>query len=426
MSVNSTTSRPARPSKPNRNFPMFAHPSGQWAKKIKGRCVYFGSWRTDPTGEAALKTFEREWPYLREGKIPPSIDVSDGLTMKELVNDFLATKEDKLNAGELSPRSFRDYYKTCDLLIEHFKRERLVGDIKPADFRPLRAKLAGRLGKVRLRNEINRCCSVFNHAFDNDLIEKPVKYGSNFDRPSAEALQDERNQADAVRAKLFTRDEVLKILAAADVQLRAMVHLALNCGFGNNDIARLPESAVNLETGWVNFPRPKTKVPRKIPLWPETVAAIRTWLPERPKAKSDEAKGRLFVTRNGRPWVRMQTKQAVSSEADSGEDSEQTERKKNVKVPIDALSQAFRKLLAELKINGRRGLGFYIFRHCCETHGGECKDQVAVDAVMGHKDSSMAANYRHGISDERLRAVVETVRAWLFAPESPEEKGGHA
>jgi integrase len=85
-------------------------------------------------------------------------------------------------------------------------------------------------------------------------------------------------------------------------------------------------------------------------------------------------------------------------------------------IPIDALSQRFSKLLKRLGINGRRGLGFYTLRHVFETQAGESKDQVAVNAVMGHVDTSMAATYRERISDERLRAVVETVREWLYSP----------
>jgi hypothetical protein len=33
---------------------------------------------------------------------------------------------------------------------------------------------------------------------------------------------------------------------------------------------------------------------------------------------------------------------------------------------------------------------------------------------MGHADGSMASVYRERISDERLKAVVEHVRQWLF------------
>ncbi len=74
----------------------------------------------------------------------------------------------------------------------------------------------------------------------------------------------------------------------------------------------------------------------------------------------------------------------------------------------------FGKLLQRLGLK-RPGLNFYAIRHTFETVAGESRDQVTVDAVMGHADSSMSAHYRERISDERLQAVVQFVRSWLFA-----------
>lgn len=307
-------------------------------------------------------------------------------------------------------------------MIEHFGRERLVSDLRPDDFAGYRKKLVERFGVVSLKNEINRCTILFNHAHNNQLIDKPVSYGSKFDRPSSKALQKDRNEAGA---KLFERTEVLAILDAADVQMRAMILLGLNGALGNSDIANLRES--HIVGGWLDYPRVKTETPRRIPLWQETRDAIQAALAIRPDSADPSAKGRVFLTRQGRPWVRVKPKAKAEQQTEQTTDGAKPEAGPEVSVPVDVLSQAFGKILHKLAINGRRGLGFYCLRHCFETYAGESKDQVAVDAVMGHVDSSMAANYRHGISDGRLRAVVGVVRDWLFtdspSPEGKQEGG---
>ena len=69
-------------------------------------------------------------------------------------------------------------------------------------------------------------------------------------------------------------------------------------------------------------------------------------------------------------------------------------------------------MLDALGITGNRN--FYALRHTFETIGGEAKDQIAVDHIMGHARDDMASVYRERISDERLKAVSEHVRKWAF------------
>jgi integrase len=71
------------------------------------------------------------------------------------------------------------------------------------------------------------------------------------------------------------------------------------------------------------------------------------------------------------------------------------------------------KLLKSLKLH-RPGLNFYALRHTFETIAGESRDQVAVDHIMGHARDDMASVYRERISDERLKAVTDYMRGWLF------------
>jgi len=185
---------------------------------------------------------------------------------------------------------------------------------------------------------------------------------------------------------LITADEVRRLLNTADATLRAMMLLGVNAGFGMADCAKLPLSALNLETGWVDFPRPKTGISRRCPLWPETVRALREALACRPEPKNEEHAGLFFVTKYGLPWAKD--------------------------VPDSPVTKEMRKLLDTLAIGGHRN--FYTLRHVFRTTADESKDQPAVDHIMGHESTHMSAVYRETISDARLRAVAEHVRGWLF------------
>jgi len=388
-----TVAKSIKSAKPYEGFPLTPHRGTQrWCKKIRGRIHYFGK-LDDP--QAALERFNREWPFLKDGRTPPPIDTGDGCTVRLLCNAYLTSKKALLETGELSPRSFQDYFRTCEILIDRLGRDRRIDDLRPDDFEGLRKSLAKTRRAVALKNEVNRCRGVFKYAFDQRLIDRPVHFGQSFDRPSAKTIRKARH---AQGQRLFNVDEVARILAAADPQIRAMVLLGLNCGFGNTDVATLPQSAVDLDGGWIDFPRPKTGIHRRIPLWPETVEALRAAIAIRPDAKDPADADCAFLTRLGQRWVRVQAKRGDETGA---------------VVSLDALSQAFAKLLKGLGINSHRN--FYTLRHNFETIGGRAKDQVAVDSIMGHADSSMGAVYREEVDDDRLQAVARVVRNWTFA-----------
>jgi hypothetical protein len=69
--------------------------------------------------------------------------------------------------------------------------------------------------------------------------------------------------------------------------------------------------------------------------------------------------------------------------------------------------------------NYRDGIGFYTLRHVFRTVADAARDPVAIDLIMGHTDPSMGGHYRERVEDNRLQAVAEYVRAWLFG-ETPD------
>jgi integrase len=79
----------------------------------------------------------------------------------------------------------------------------------------------------------------------------------------------------------------------------------------------------------------------------------------------------------------------------------------------DPICQEFRKLLKRLGLY-QPSRGFYSLRHTLETIGGEARDQVALDAIMGHVRDDMASVYRERIGGDRLLAVVNRVHEWLW------------
>jgi integrase len=375
-----SSDKPAKPSKPRPDFPLFPHAAGVWAKKIRGKLHYFGPW-SDPDG--ALDNYNRQKEDLHAGR-KPRVD-TEGTTVKEMVNAFLNAKQALVESGELAAMTWADYKTATDEIIAAFGKSRLVSDLRPDDFGPLRKKMAKKWGVQRLCKTIQFIRCVFKYAFDSDLIDRPVRFGPDFKRPSKAVI---RRQKAAAGPQLFTADEVRRMIDAAPVNIRAMILLGINVGFGNSDCGNLPLFAVNLDAGIIDYPRPKTGIPRRCALWPETVATLREALACRPTPKKEEHTGLVFVTRCGDSWY--------------------------TGTPDGPLSRETGKLLRRLGINGRKRLGFYTLRHTFRTVADESRDQPAVDFIMGHEAQHMSSVYRETISDERLRAVTDHVRKWLF------------
>src|SRR5262249_20229049 len=156
----------------------------------------------------------------------------------------------------------------------------------PEDFARLRRKMAERWGPLRLGVMVAYVRSVFKFALETGRIDRSVAFGPDFVKPSKKVLRLHRAKQGP---RLFRAEEVRRLLGfppwrpAAGVQLTAMIYLAINGGLGNTDCGRLTRGALDLDRGWLDYPRPKTGVPRRVPLWPETVEAVRLALAERPE-----------------------------------------------------------------------------------------------------------------------------------------------
>ena len=80
--------------KPRPDFPLFPHATGRWAKKVRGRLVYFGKVADDPKGQAALARWLEQKDDLLAGRTPRV--AGDGLTVRDLCNRFLSNRQAKM------------------------------------------------------------------------------------------------------------------------------------------------------------------------------------------------------------------------------------------------------------------------------------------------------------------------------------------
>lgn len=384
MTVKSVSSRgrkASKPAKPRKDFPLFAHASGQWAKKVRGKLHYFGKW-DDPV--AAELKWQRDKSALIEGRDPDHSD--DGDTVGWLCDVFMDSKEAQRLRGELRKSTQDDYLKACKHVTAFFGRGRRLETLTPQDFDRYRSSFPKTWGPTTINNQLRLCRTLFKYAGEIGATDKPILYRIGLKAVSRSVM---RKDAAKKPEKTFTGDEIHRLLAHADDSMRAFILLGINAAYGPADIARLTIDDIDFAKTWLGVERGKTGVSRGCWLWPETIAAIRKAIAAKPSVDDPVFAKLAFLTRCKRPWV------------DDGYSS-------------NPLQQAFAALKADAGIE-KAGVGHYGLRHTFRTVAGDAMDREAVDFVMGHMDATMSGNYRHGIDPKRIKAVCQHVRKWFLA-----------
>ena len=239
---------------------------------------------------------------------------------------------------------------------------------------------------------------MFKYGYDAELLDVPVRYGGQFDKPPKRVM---RLQCHTKGERFIHVVDVWKLLDKADVQVRAMIFLALNAGFGQTDCANLTRKALAARPGWVDYPRLKSGIGRRVPLWPETIGALDAAAPIRPEPKDSADADLVFETINGNRWCCYRDPEP-----------DRADGKRMRGHSLDAVARNFRRLCKAAGVNVAGG--FYALRDVFRTVADEVKDRAAIDLIMGHADHSMASYYLEHIADERLQVVVNHVRDWLI------------
>ena len=376
------------PKKANR-FPLFIHKGkGYWCKTVLGKHKYFGKVADDPNGQKALKRWIKEKDHLLAGLEPPADDDSGVITVRSVCNAFMESKEAAKDSGDLAQRTYDELLGTCKLFMTVVPASTPAKVVGPVHFAKMLAAINRKCTSPNTRGKfVGQIKSLFKAAYETGLIERPANFGLSFSKPKQKAYRKHEN---AKGDQTFSAEQIRLLLQHADTNAKAMILLGINAGFLNTELTELPRSVIKGD--YLEWPRAKTCTFRRVKLWTETKAAINAAIEAGP------ADGELVFYRS------------------KNRDFSDTQRNGR------HVGRLFESALDTAKIEGH---SFRDFRYTFQTVAEEAPnlDPPAIRLVMGHTDSSndMSSRYRQRISDERLCAVCDHVRQWLFGAS---KKGG--
>ncbi len=165
--------------------------------------------------------------------------------MNRLCNDFLNAKRALRDTGELRGRTFVDYHAACAEILTHFGSSRLAEDCGPDDFESFCSKASKGRGLYHIAKRVTQVKMVFSFAYANELIDKPIRFGQQFNRPSLKSMRIHRARKQEKHGlRMLEAAEIRQLIEVASPQLKAMILLACNGALGNTDCANLPQSAI--------------------------------------------------------------------------------------------------------------------------------------------------------------------------------------
>ena len=355
-------------------FPLTRHPTGQYCKKIHGKMYYFGSNKKE-----ALQKYLDQAAYLHGSNNDSQKPVNDSMTLKQLCDMFTKHQFSKVKANAITARHFNDQVTSLNKLMAFLGQGRRIKDILTLDLQNYKRKLQKQYSSGhRLNLHISNLKTLFHWAKKNDVLQRI---------PNIDAIS--RSKIVNKQRTVFTHDEISKLLTVADVQMKAMIYLGLNCGFGCTDCSELQWKHLNFANGRVVFPRGKTGIQRDLPLWPETIDALRAV----PK------KGRLvFYTSKGNPFVRN-----VLTTDTNGQEKY---------APLNSITTKFSRMIKKAGLDVPKGTSFYTLRRTAATIAARSGDPFAVQRLLGHANLLMATRYVQDVSKQTDR-VIENSRNYV-------------
>lgn len=360
-------------------FPLTLHPTGQYCKKIRGKLYYFGI-----DQQKALQHYLEQASYLHSGRATELALSNNNFSLRTLCNLYLDHQESRADIGEIKSLQVHDQTLILRKFVKCVGANRSFSDISTIDLQNYRKKLikAGKAPRT-INNYIGAVKAMYNWAIDNKVI-------ANF--LNLKAIK--KIPMKKIERSIFTPEQIRKLLEYANDKMKAMILLALNCGFGCTDCAELCWEHLHLQKGRVNFPRTKTGIGRNLPLWKNTIEALEG-LPKISKY--------VFTTSQNNQYVRVVKKEYSGGTAKL--------------VSYNMVSKMFSDLIKKAELKVEKGVGFYTLRRTAATLAARSGDPFAVQRLLGHADLKMASVYVQDVSEQTDR-VVNNVRKLIIQDSS--------
>lgn len=176
-------------------------------------------------------------------------------------------------------------------------------------------------------------------------------------------------KVDEARIRFLADSEGVRLVNAAQADLRALLRAALLTGCRYGEIVAMRAQDVNLRTGQVYIAQSKSGRPRYVPLNPEGVALFREQLAD----KTGEAL--LFARADGRPWGKNHH--------------------------VRPLTEACR--IAKI----RPAVAFHELRHTYASHLAQAGvDLLTISKLLGHADTRITSKHYAHLADKTLASAV--------------------
>jgi integrase len=317
--------------------------------------------------EEALKKYHRLGLGLESVLKEPAPPVD--ITIKELANRFITSQQ----ANWRNPKTTLKCYKQWlgRFLKDHPRLKATSFTVEK--FATWKISLKKReYAAESINHYLSAVRAMFIFAEDTNLIDKA---------PKLRRIKNERTPKTGSSEKpLYTLEDLQKLLKKAKLNLKTMIMLALNCGFGPKDLQDLTWE--DIQENRVTLARSKTGVCQTYILWPETLELLRQVRFEGAKRvvrmgkrKSQNCYGNhVFVTRYYRSWSK------------------------------DAIAGEFRKLCTKAKVPS---YGFYRLRHCASTAMSLVATPHVHRKFMRHSQLQQQVTYTHTPDVEVDSAVMK-------------------